>query len=149
MSFTPKQTVIVPIDFSDSSAESVREALRCAASPEGVHVLHVVFDLEPVAPYGYWNFEQPEWFVPRFENAKKHLEEFIRDNKFDGVTSVILRGDAGREIVEYAEQQGADLIVIPSHGYHGVTRVLLGSTAERVIRHAHCPVFVLRRHDAE
>jgi nucleotide-binding universal stress UspA family protein len=55
----------------------------------------------------------------------------------------------GTEIAEYADEIGADLIVIPSHGYHGVKRLLLGSVAERVIRAAHCSVLVLRRSDAD
>lgn len=149
MRFKPKDKVVVPVDFSDSSVDAVKEALRCAASPESVHVVHVVFDLEPIAPYGYWNEQEPEWFVSRYENAKKHLEEFITEHEFGGVAPVVLSGDAGREITKYADEQKADLIVMPSHGYHGFNRLLLGSTTERVLRHAHCPVYVLRRRDAE
>ena len=57
-------------------------------------------------------------------------------------------GNPGLEIAEFAEEIGAALIVIPSHGYHGVKRWILGSVAERVIRHAKCSVLVLRRSDA-
>ena len=62
---------------------------------------------------------------------------------------MVLTGDAGLATADYASQVNADLIVVPSHGYHGVKRFLLGSTAERIIRHAHCSVLVLRRKDAE
>lgn len=149
MDWKPRKLVVVPIDFSASSADAVREGLRCAESAEGVHVVHVVYDLAPIAPYGYWNFEEPEWSTVSKEQAGRHLDEFLSKNGFTGVTPVLLTGDAGREITEYADRTKADLIVIPSHGYHGFSRLLLGSTAERVIRHAHCSVYVLRRHDAE
>ena len=149
MTWQPKQTVVVPIDFSDSSADAVCEALRWAASPDSVHVVHVVFDFEPIAPYGYWNHQEPEWFPIRHENARKHLETFIAENKFGDVKQVTLAGNASSEITRYAREQAADLIVIPSHGYHGLNRLLLGSTTERVLRHAHCPVYVLRRRDAD
>lgn len=150
MRFKPRNKVIIPVDFSDSSIDAVREGLRCAASPESVHILHVVFDLEPaLAPYGYWNFTEPTWYDNCEKNATARLNEFIRESGFEGVTPVLIFGEPWREITKYAADQEADLIVIPSHGYHGLNRVLLGSTAERVLRHAHCPVYVLRRRDAE
>ena len=150
MSWKPKQNVIVPIDFSDSSVDAVREGLRCAEAAENVHVVHVVVDIEPaLAPYGYWNFTDPSWIETCQANATTRLDAFIKEHGFDGVTAVTLFGDAGGEITTYAEQQSADLIVIPSHGYHGLNRWLLGSTTERVLRHANCPVYVLRRKDAE
>ena len=53
-------------------------------------------------------------------------------------------GDAGYRIADHAKQLNADLIVMPSHGRSGITRLLIGSVAERVVRLAHCPVLVLR-----
>ena len=54
-------------------------------------------------------------------------------------------GDAGSEIVSYADRVSAELIVIPSHGRSGIKHLLMGSVAERVVRHAHCPVLVLKK----
>ena len=53
--------------------------------------------------------------------------------------TLIREGDPGLIIADYADEVHADLIVMPSHGYHGVKRLLLGSVAERVLRHANCP----------
>jgi nucleotide-binding universal stress UspA family protein len=53
-------------------------------------------------------------------------------------------GDPGQRITAYAEEVGADVIVMPSHGRTGLKRLLLGSVAERVLRLAHCPVLVLK-----
>ena len=53
-------------------------------------------------------------------------------------------GDPGHEITEYAEEIGASLIITPSHGRTGLSRLLIGSVAERVVRLAKCPVMVLK-----
>ena len=72
----------------------------------------------------------------------------LSENDLDIVKAHVLTGDPGTTITDYANEHAADLIVIPSHGYHGMKRLVLGSVAERVIRHAHCSVLVLRRSDA-
>lgn len=144
MNWKPRDTVIVPIDFSASSAAAVREGLAWAMSPESVHVVHVIAGLDPIAPYGYWDAED---LGPRRKSAREHLDRFLDQHGFETVRSTVLTGDAGEMITEYANKYAADLIVMPSHGYHGLKRLLLGSTTERVIRHAHCPVYVLRRGD--
>jgi nucleotide-binding universal stress UspA family protein len=81
--------------------------------------------------------------------AQRHLAEFLARLGLSAAQGVVRLGDPGLDITEYADEIQSDLIVIPSHGYHGVKRFLLGSVAERVIRHAHCPVLVLRRPDAD
>jgi nucleotide-binding universal stress UspA family protein len=73
----------------------------------------------------------------------------VREAGFENLQQEVLFGDPGSQIVNFATNCNADLIVIPSHGYHGVKRLVLGSVAERVIRHAECSVLVLRRSDAE
>ena len=56
-------------------------------------------------------------------------------------------GEAASEIVRVAKERGADLIVISSHGRTGLGRILFGSTAESVVRYAHCPVLVVKPQD--
>jgi len=65
-------------------------------------------------------------------------QRFLKSLQID-----ILFGDAGHEIAKLAERQGAELIVLPSHGRTGIKRLLIGSVAERVVRLAHCPVLIL------
>lgn len=146
MSWLPKQKVVVPVDFSADSPETVKVAIEMAASPENVHLLHVLFPLENAAPAVIWGKVDNE---TRKKNVQKAFAELIKTNGFDGVHTAIEVGDPGLEIADYAERHKADLIVIPSHGYHGVKRVILGSVTERVLRHAACPVLVLRTHNAE
>ena len=60
------------------------------------------------------------------------------------VEEVIAHGEAASEIVRVAKDRGADLIVLSSHGRAGLGRIIFGSTAESVVRHAHCPVLVVK-----
>ena len=145
MAWTRRKHVVVPVDFSDSSCEAIRTGIELAESRECVHVVHVVTAHEP-APLYKRSLDEAESQRLR---ACVYLQEFLEANKFDGVSPTVLVGDPGRRINEFAAQYHADVIVIPSLGFHPVEQVTLGSTAERVIRHAPCPVFVLRQVAAE
>lgn len=137
----------MPIDFSPSSATAVRTAIDLAVRPEAVHVVHVIPGLDPVSPLGVWGDEDAEKKMAN--KALVYLQTFLASNEIADVTPLILIGQAGNRIVEYSEDVCADLIVIPSHGYHGVKRAMLGSVAERVIRHANVATLVLRREDED
>ena len=146
MSWFPKQRVIVPIDFSSASDEAIQTALEITRKPEDVHVVHVALlpNFVPYAGEVIAPVEPERWL----EVAKKHLEDYLKSRpQFAGVCSKVLEGDAGTRISEFAAEAHADLIVMPSHGYHGVKRFLLGSVTEAVLRHAPCQVLVLRRAD--
>ena len=139
------RTVVVPIDFSQSTGSAIRAGLDRVVSPSGLHVVHVLPALDYSTEGVLREFASGE---NREKVARKNLEIAISDAGADQATPVLLTGDAGLQIADYSTKVGADLIIVPSHGYHGLKRLLLGSTAERVVRHAHCSVLVLRRHDA-
>lgn len=146
MSWLPKKSVVVPIDFSSSSDDAIRTALEIAKQPSDVHVIHVALvpDAIPYAGEVVWTAEPARWL----QLAQEHLAEYMKSRpQFAGVTSKVLEGDAGSRIASFAAEAHADLIVMPSHGYHGVKRFLLGSVTEIVLRHAPCEVLVLRRPD--
>lgn len=144
MNWLPKKTVVVPVDFSAASAEALKIALQFVAQPKDLHVIHVAL---PPAVLAYGEGWAAELAESRIKDACLHLSKFVSDNGAAGVTQLVREGDPGLLISDYASEQKADLIVMPSHGYHGVKRVLLGSVAERVLRHANCPILVLRRPD--
>ena len=146
MSWKPKQCVVVPIDFSESAAPAIHEGLNLAQSADCVHVVHVLTDLDSMSPgVVFGNIDDDT----RKEAATKFTREFLAKHNIEGVTVTVLIGDPGTRVVDFAKKKKADLIMVPSHGYHGVKHLLLGSVAERIIRHADCAVYVLRRHDAE
>jgi nucleotide-binding universal stress UspA family protein len=146
MSFLPKQVVVVPVDFSDGSVEALKTALSLTGTSAGLRLVHVLLPLDAVAPGSVWGTIDDG---SRLTATRKYFDEFLKKEGFEGVESTVRIGDPGWEVAEYAKEVGGELIVIPSHGYHGLKRVVLGSVAERVIRHANCAVLVLRRPDAE
>jgi len=147
MAWETEGPVVVPIDFSGMSISAMQQALQLAARPELVHVVHVVIELDQIAP-GTHHLSLPS-DDDRRQVVHEHFSSYLRDNRIEGVRQVVLEGRPGTAVPEYAEKIEAALIVVPSHGYHGMKRMLLGSVAEQIIRRAECPVFVLRRRDAE
>ncbi|MAD80208.1 MAG: universal stress protein UspA [Planctomycetaceae bacterium] len=146
MSLLPKQTVVVPVDFAEESVNAISTALEFVERPSDIHAIHVMIPPNSMAPAALWKEALDE---PHEKKTRRYFDEFLPKHGFAGLTVAVLDGDPGLRICDYAKEKAADLIVISSHGYHGVKRMLLGSTAERVVRHAECPVLVLRRSKAE
>lgn len=145
MTFNPK-CIVVPVDFSGESERAVAAAVELADAPANVHLVHVLFPLDSVSPGVVWGEVTDE---KRETAVRDSFDQLIEKQNISGVSAEVIIGNPGLEIAEYAEKIQADLIVIPSHGYHGMKRLLLGSVAERVIRHANCSVLVIRRSDAD
>lgn len=143
MSWLPKKTVVVPVDFSTASADALTTALQLVAQPQDVRVIYVS------APSTLFSMEG--WSAAdataHTQAVTEQLAKFVAEHNASGTLQQIREGDPGLVVADYAAEVRADLIVMPSHGYHGVTRVLLGSVTERVLHHAKCPVLVLRRQD--
>lgn len=136
MSWLPKHRVLVPVDFSDASFAAVETALQLVDRPENLHLVYVLTELHPAEPGAVWGSPG---------ERKEHATRVLSEKAPKGAAVHVLFGDPGHEIVDLSDELDTDLIVLPSHGRHGVKRVLLGSVAERVLRHATCPVLVLRR----
>jgi nucleotide-binding universal stress UspA family protein len=146
MSWLPKKNVVVPVDFSGESAHAVQVARDLVDDVSDLNLVHVLFPLDSVSPGVVWGDVTDE---QREKQIRKEFDNLVTEQDLAGVNTVIRSGDPGLGIAEYAAEIGAELIIVPSHGYHGVKRFILGSVAERVIRHAGCSVLVLRRSDAE
>ena len=143
------RSILLPTDFSDCARRAVPVAAEMARLLGArVVCLHVV---EPVAqPVGWTPLAEPlpdaELGERLEESAARDLPAFSKSAEFEGldVEDLIARGDPASEIVRAAEERGAGLIVISSHGRTGLGRILFGSTAESVVRHARCPVLVVK-----
>jgi nucleotide-binding universal stress UspA family protein len=140
--------ILVAVDGSSASAKGLREALRLAGR-EGTSlcILHIVDDLPAFAgmdPAGWMDL------VPALRaNGKRVLQRAraIAEKagvKATGVLREILGGPAAGVIVREAKKQGADLIVLGTHGRRGVRRLVLGSDAEQVVRTSPVPVLLVR-----
>jgi nucleotide-binding universal stress UspA family protein len=134
--------IVVPTDFSDEAERTLNFAMDIAARPADIHVINVIRTTavtEPAVLYAIMSDD---------EIRKQILAEFQethRDAKYRDIDFKIRFGDPGSEIVKFAEEIEAGLIVLSSHGRTGLKHLLIGSVAERVVRLAKCPVLVLRR----
>jgi nucleotide-binding universal stress UspA family protein len=145
MSF-PTSKIVVPIDFSGESPHAITNSVKIAGDASKLHLIHVLLPLDAVSPGVLLGDVSDD---SRRKTVTEKLNGLAAAHGAAEATVSVLLGTPGMEIADYAKDQDADLIVIPSHGYHGIKRMFLGSVAERVIRHAECSVLVLRRSDAE
>lgn len=141
MNWFAEKRLVVPIDFSQESHRAVDSALQMADSAEKVHVVHVAPDLAVASPEVVWETHTDEL---RTQNIERSFRIEYDGQQYRDVHFAVVFGDPGHGIVDYAESINANVIVMPSHGRSGIRRLLIGSVAERVLRLAHCPVFVLR-----
>jgi nucleotide-binding universal stress UspA family protein len=145
------QNILVPIDFSEMSIQAIgvaRQLARRFGATIGLAHVHQ-FDypadfgtgLPPLPPFSTVIFEQ---------DSEKRIAGRLRALANEhGLSTAGCRllsgGPAFDEICRFTRDISADLVVMPTHGYTGLKHVFLGSTAERVIRHSPCPVFVVRQ----
>ena len=131
--------ILCPVDYSVHSIAAVKHAISISAKFGGRIILINVFNLpEATAITGF----QDE--VLAFE--KKQLEDFAKTYSIPelDVQLYVNLGHVGKEIIDTALQNEADLIVMGSHGYSGLKRMLLGSTAEYILEHCKIPTLIIR-----
>jgi nucleotide-binding universal stress UspA family protein len=141
MSWYPRHKVLVPVDFSEASLAAVDVGLSLVDEPSNLYLIHVAPAVVKGDPRFPWNPLEETTQRSRITAA---LEERLAEAIQSGVQTELVFGDPGTEIARFAEEGGFDLIVMPSHGRSGLSRLLIGSVTERVTRLAHCPVLVER-----
>ncbi len=136
------QKILVPVDYSDNSKKILEAAVFWAAKCEAqLHVLYVVQSFDD-----YSGFFVPHTPIAKFEeeivqSAEQKMESFNAEHQ--GVSASVLSGDVAEEIVGYASQHGFDLIIMGTHGYKGLEKILFGSVADKVVKSAQCPVMTI------
>lgn len=142
--------ILFPTDFSPSAQQAQNYACSLAEKFSAeLHALHVVPDPLPVpGPEGSWIL--PDTSVPRLAHEAE-LELAIRMEAALTGDLVVVRsvhvGQPVQAIIDYAKEHEIDLIVIGTHGHTGLSRMLLGSIAEKVVRLAACPVLTVHPKD--
>ena len=138
--------ILVPVDFSEPSTQAVHYA-RAFADQFGsqVTLLHVVEPMLYPAELGYVPLATPDLDEQRMGEMKKRLDQIGAVLRKSAKVETMLRlGRSWREICDVAKSGEYDLLILSTHGYTGIKHALLGSTAERVVRHAPCPVLTVR-----
>jgi nucleotide-binding universal stress UspA family protein len=146
MNFDDLKLILVPTDFSASSEIALRAAIRLAQTfHAAIEVFHVELDPSFVLPPPADAISIPLVFEKALAHTAEGLERLVAQVRQAGVacTSASEVGRSHTAIVERARLTKADLIVIGSHGRHGLSHALLGSVAEKVVQHAPCAVLVV------
>jgi universal stress protein A len=138
------RTVLCGTDFSEASYRAVDYGLRFARNAEGTlivaHVIHV--------PAGDLLGEKA--YTLNFQEAEARVQALLQElfaNQLDGYPKCELRvevGDPAEQLLKLAGERKVDLIITATHGRSGLAHLVMGSVAEKIIRHAPCPVFVVR-----
>jgi nucleotide-binding universal stress UspA family protein len=138
--------ILAPTDFSEPSQRGVEQAVELAAQLGAeVHIVHVV----PLLLYALGPDVVPD--MPGFEeqlkqNLSKKLEAAASAVTGRGaeIRTLLIDGTPGQTIAEVAQQRGFDLVVMATHGRSGLSRIALGSVAERTVRTSQVPVLTVR-----
>jgi nucleotide-binding universal stress UspA family protein len=143
--FKPKR-ILVPVDFSTSSDAALQQALVLARQFRArLQLVHVVQLYYPVDEHDYLDYGLLA--VDSQAIAQKQIAALAKKLAANGVSvqKTVGYGRPATEIINSAFRLHSDLIVISTHGFTGLDHILLGSTTEQVVRHAACPVLVVRR----
>jgi universal stress protein A len=145
------RSILVPVDFSENSEKVVSYAVRLASRDDPtLHLLHVFqapfFGSTPYQGTRLKIDQIKSYESAAEQQAKENLEELLGrlQNKGIKVEAYVQSGYPFEQIIEVASRLKVDLIVIGSRSHTGLMHLLLGSTAERVVQHAPCPVLVVK-----
>ncbi len=137
--------ILIAIDFTPASYKVVQRAKAFLGNETKLTVLNVVEYAQPLG-FGDDFTPMPSLLVEEnmlVENAKESLRRFVDKVGIAYSQQIVKVGTTQNEIISIAEQKGVDLIILGSHGRHGIG-LLLGSTANSVLHHAPCDVLAVR-----
>lgn len=137
-------TILVPVDLGEVSREACQVACGLAAAHgASLAFLYILPDYGYPVVAQYFDAGQEEQALAESEKA---LAEFVKGQELKGVKHqmMVRKGRIYEEVLDAAEEAGADLIVIASRSPKGIDRFMMGSNAEKVARYAKCSVLLLR-----
>ncbi len=149
--------ILTPIDFSDNAGMIVKSAAYVAGTFKAeLHLVFVVQNFEDYSSFFVPPVSLPNMEEELFASAQQQMEKYLAENKSiftdAGVTSVtgkVLSGDVAEEILKYADKVKVQLIVIGTHGYKGLEKMMFGSVADKVVKTACCPVMTINPYHEE
>lgn len=139
--------ILFPTDFSDGSAAAIPYVADMTKKYGAkLYVMHVIYDIAKGAGWYVPHISMDELYKDMEEEAKKELGRCCLEELrgYKDMDYIVMRGAPSDEILKFASENGIDMIVMGTHGRKGFDRVLFGSTAEKVVRGASCPVLTVR-----
>ena len=143
--------VVTPIDFSDNS-KLIAEAAAYMAGKFNA-AMYLVFVVQNFEDYS--GFFVPQMSMPNLEaelvdGAEDKMDSFCKELQpvcdrlgVSGLHSKVFMGDVAEQIAEFADEVECDLIIMGTHGYKGLEKIMFGSVADKVVRSAPCPVMTI------
>lgn len=143
------KNILLPTDFSNLSLSAASYAVDLASQYDAkIHLLYVLEKTPPILTIRTLGLSEEKIIKSIEEDAKRLMEETLEKIKKTGnnkikIDGIIKKGIDYQEITKYADDNNIDLIVIATHGNTGLLHTLIGSVAEKVIRHSKKPVLVI------
>ncbi len=143
--------IVTPVDFSDNAQFILASAAELAASLGAE--LHIIFVVQNFVDYS--GFMEPQMPMLNFDeellkSARQRMDGFVDENQdiladkgIGRIVDKVLSGDVAEEIIDYATATKANLIIMGTHGYKGLDRLLFGSVATKVVQSSSCPVMTI------
>ena len=142
MSRFSNKPVVVPWDFQEMAVESLNVAMELADSKEQIEIVHVMEFPKGVQPSAAEALAAGSTQEKLKERFLEQVPGDLQDLSFTIISD--FDSEHGVEIANFAENKDAGLIVIGSHGRKGLSRLILGSVADKVVQHSECPVLVVK-----
>lgn len=140
------KNILAPVDFSENSGKILQTATYFAKTfGAKLTVLFVVQNFDDYSGFFVPHIPLAQFEEDLLKSAENKMDAFLQENldQPDLVDAKVLTGDIAEEITSYIEKSAIDLIIMGTHGYKGLEKVLFGSVAEKIVKMASCPVMTI------
>jgi len=139
--------ILLPTDFTEGALAALPYAANMAKSfGAKLYVLHVIYDMSAASGLHVPHVSLDAMYEELKKGSEKEIGKFGAEmlKEFKDVETRVVMGVPYEEILNFARDNGIDIIIMGTHGRSGLDRVIFGSTAEKVVRNAQCPVLTVR-----
>ncbi len=151
------QSILTPIDFSENVGKIVKAAAYVAGTFKAeLHLVYVAQTFEDYSGFFVPPINLPNLEEELYASAQQQMETYVEENRamfteagVQHVTGKVLSGDIAEEILTYAAKKKVQLIIMGTHGYKGLERIMFGSVADKVVKTACCPVMTINPYREE
>jgi nucleotide-binding universal stress UspA family protein len=141
------KSILFPTDFSEGSSPALQYAVDMAERYGAkLYLIHIIYDVVKATGWYVPHVSTDQMYKDIEEGAKKELEKFGLE-ELSGLKNLersVRLGVPHEEIINFANKNKIDIIIMGTHGRKGIDRMLFGSTAAQVVRYAPCPVLTVR-----
>lgn len=151
------KSILTPVDFSDNAGKIIQAAAYVAGTFKAeLHLIFVAQTFEDYSGFFVPPINLPNLEEELFASAQQQMETYVEENTkmfteagVVHVTGKVLSGDIAEEILNYAAKKKVQLIIMGTHGYKGLERIMFGSVADKVVKTACCPVMTINPYREE